>query len=62
MEKLRDKFVRMRLELRKHFLANPCFTTFESISPAQATDSEWVEIVACFSEAIHDHIIFMRAV
>ena len=54
--------MRWRMELRKHFLANPCFTTFESISPAQAVDNEWVEIVACFSEAISDHIIFMRAI
>ena len=35
---------------------------FEGLSPASATENEWVEIVAHFSEAIADHFIFMRAI
>ena len=50
------------MEIRKHFMQNPCFTVFEGISPAQAVDSEWVEIVSNFCEAMHEHLIFMRAI
>ena len=52
----------MRLKIRKHFLENPCFTVFEGLTPANAVDHEWVEIVANFSEAIADHLVFMRAI
>ena len=61
MTDLKERFVRMRIDLRKHFLDNPCFTTFSGITPAQAVDNEWVEVVGHFSEAIADHLIFIRA-
>ena len=62
MQDLSKRFLRMRMEIRKHFLANPCFSVFEGISPAQALDSEWTETVSYFSEAIADHLIFIRAI
>ena len=43
-------------------MESPCFTVFEGISPAMAQDSEWVEIVGNFCEAVDHHIVFMRAV
>jgi len=61
VQKIFDQFFHARLRLRKHFLENPCFTVFEGISPAMAIDSEWVEIVGDFTEAIDDHLVFMRA-
>ena len=62
MRVLKERFVKMRLEIRKHFLDNPCFTIFEGLTPASAIDNEWVEIVGNFSEAIADHFVFIRAV
>ena len=61
MLQLNERFFKMRLDLRKHFLNNPCFTIFEGLTPAHAVDNEWVEVVAHFSEAIADHLIFIRA-
>ena len=62
MRTLKERFFDMRLKIRKHFLENPCFTVFEGLTPANAVDHEWVEIVANFSEAIADHLVFMRAI
>ena len=59
---LNDKFLRQRFMLRKHFLANPMFTVFQGITPAQAMDNEWVEVVANFSEAVNDTFVFIRAI
>ena len=61
MKGLNDKILKWRLRLRKHFIENPMFAVFTGISPAQALDNEWVEIVANFSEAISDHFVFIRA-
>lgn len=62
MRTLKEKFFNMRLQIRKHFLDNPCFTVFEGLTPASAVEHEWVEIVAHFSEAVADHLIFIRAI
>ena len=62
MSVLTKNFFKMRLEIKKHFLDNPCFTTFEGLTPANAVDNEWVEIVGNFSEAIADNLIFIRAI
>ena len=59
---LKNRYIKMRLQLRNHFIANPCFQVFEGLSPAQAADSDWVETVGHFSEAIYDDFIFIRAV
>ena len=29
----------MRLQIRQHFLSNPCFTVFEGLSPANAAEN-----------------------
>ena len=38
------------------------FTVFEGISPAQALNNEWVEIVGNFCECLQDHLVFMRVI
>ena len=48
MSDLKDRYLKMRLEIRKHFLMNPCFQVFKGLSPASAIDNEWVETVGHF--------------
>ena len=62
MLELKNRFLKMRLEVRNRFLKNPCFHVFTGMSPAHNLDHEWIEIVSHFSEAIHDHLIYIRGV